>query len=306
MTFSPYLPDLKALELLLTVARTGSFGAAGRELGLTQQAVSSRVRSIEALVGVRLVERGARGSSLTESGALLADWAVRVVQAAEELDAAIGALRGGRDSRLDVAASFTVAEYLLPAWLARLRPRLRPDAGVNLVVRNSDQVASLVLTGAADVGFVEGPELPAGLGSAVIGRDELVLVVDPGHRWAVRRRAVGVEELAGTPLVVREEGSGTRRVLERALDRLAPDAARAAAALELSATTSIRQAVQAGAGPAVLSDLAVREDIAAGLLVKVRMPDGLRLRRELRAVWPEGRIPAGPARALLGIAGVRT
>ncbi len=305
MSLSPHVPDLGSLELLLTVARTGSFGATGRELGLSQQAVSSRVRTIERLVGVRLVERGARGSSLTESGALLADWAVRVIAAAEELDAAIGALRGDRDSRLDVAASFTVAEYLLPAWLARLRPRLGPEAGVNLVVRNSGQVAEMVLAGAADVGFVEGPDLPAGLSSAVVGRDELVLVVEPGHRWAGRRRGPTADELAGAALVAREPGSGTRLVLDRALAAAAPDVPRAAPALELSATTAIRRAVQAGAGPAVLSDLAVRDDIAAGRLVRVALPDGLRPRRELRGIWPEGPVPAGPVRTLLEIAGVR-
>lgn len=306
MALSSHVPDLRSLELLLTVARTGSLGAAGRELGLSQQAVSSRVRTVERLVGVRLIERGARGSSLTEDGALLADWASRVLTAAEELDAAIGALRGVRDGQLDVAASFTVAEYLLPGWLVRLRARLAPDTGVNLVVGNSGQVAALVLGGGADVGFVEGPDLPAGLSVATVATDELTLVVPPDHPWAVRRRGVGLDELAAVALVTREQGSGTRLVLDRALDAAAPHIARAAPALELSNTTAIRQAVAAGAGPAVLSNLAVHDDLAARRLVRVALAGGIRLRRELRAVWPEGPLPAGPARALLGIAGART
>lgn len=306
MALSSHIPDLSSLELLLTVARTGSFGAAGRELGLSQQAVSSRVRTVERLVGVRLIERGARGSSLTPAGALLADWASRVLAAAEELDVAIGALRGARDGRLDIAASFTVAEYLLPGWLVRLRERLATDTGVNLVVRNSGEVADLVLGGAADVGFVEGPDLPAGLSVVTVAGDELTLVVPPGHPWAVRRRGVGLEELAAVPLVAREQGSGTRLVLDRALFAAAPHIARAAPALELSNTTAIRRAVRAGAGPAVLSNLAVDDDLAAGRLVRVALSGGTRLRRELRAIWPDGPLPAGPARTLLSIAGVRT
>lgn len=302
MALSPHVPDLRALELLLTVARTGSLGAAGRELGLTQQAVSARVRTIEKLVGTRVLQRDTHGSTLTDAGALLADWAGRVMAAADELDVAITALRGARDGRLDVAASYTIAEYLLPGWLARLRTELGPDTGVNLVVRNSTQVAALVLAADAGLGFVEGPDLPAGLDSVTVATDHLVLVVAPGHRWARRGRSVDPAELATTALVTREPGSGTRIVLDRALATAAPDVARAAPALELSATTAIRHAVLAGAGPAVLSAIAVQDDIAAGRLLRIRIESGLDLRRQLRGIWPEGPSPAGPARLLLSIA----
>lgn len=301
MALSAHVPDLRALELLLAVARTGSLGAAGRELGLTQQAVSSRVGTIEKLVGVRVLHRDTRGSTLTDAGALLADWAGRVLTAADELDVSITALRGVRDGRLDVAASYTVAEYLLPGWLARLRIDVGPDTGVNLVVRNSTQVAALVLAGDAGLGFVEGPDLPAGLDSVTVASDHLVVVVAPGHRWA-RRRSVDPAELAAAALVAREPGSGTRIVLDRALAAAAPDVARPASALELSATTAIRHAVLAGAGPAVLSAIAVQDDIGSGRLVRVRIDGGLDLRRELRGIWPEGPPPAGPARLLLSIA----
>ncbi len=199
-----------------------------------------------------------------------------------------------------MAASYTVAEYLLPGWLARLRAELGPGTGVNLVVRNSAQVAALVLRGDAGLGFVEGPDLPPGLDSVTVASDHLVLVVAPGHRWA-RRRSVDPAELAATALVARESGSGTRIVLDRALAAAAPEVQRPAPALELSATP-IRHAVLAGAGPAVLSTIAVAADIASGRLVRVRIGGGLDLRRELRGVWPEGPEPAGPARLLLGIA----
>ncbi|RZT86482.1 DNA-binding transcriptional LysR family regulator [Pseudonocardia sediminis] len=306
MALSPHVPDLTSLELLVTVARVGSLGAAGREFGMTQQAVSARMRSTEKLVGVRLLRRDVRGTTLTDEGAMLVDWARGVLAAADELDAAITAVRGDRDGRLDVAASFTVAEFLLPAWLARLRAELGPGTGVNLVVRNSEQVAAMVLAGEADVGFVEGPTLPDGLDTVTVGTDQLVLVVAPDHRWARRRNGVGAAELAATALVTRERGSGTRLVLERALDVAAPGVARAKPSLELSATTAIRQAVLAGAGPAVLSAVAVTDDVDTGRLVRVRIDGGMDLRRELRGVWPEGPAPAGPARDLLRIARARS
>lgn len=194
-----------------------------------------------------------------------------------------------------------MAEYLLPAWLARLRTEVGPDTGVNLVVRNSTQVAKIVLDGGAGLGFVEGPDLPLGLDALTVATDQLLLVVAPGHRWA-RRRNVDPSELAAAALVTREPGSGTRIVLDRAITDAAPGVLRPASALELSATTAIRHAVLAGAGPAVLSAVAVQDDIGSGRLVRVRIDGDLDLRRELRGIWPAGPPPTGPARLLLSIA----
>jgi molybdate transport repressor ModE-like protein len=299
------MPDLAAMELLLAVARTGSLGAAARELGMTQQAASWRMRSLEKLIGVRLLDRTARGSSLTSAGGLLADWATRVIAAAEEMDAAVAALRGARDNQLDLAASHTIAEYLLPGWLVRLRAEGGTEPRVNLVVRNTEEVAATVLAGRADLGFVEGPDLPSGLAAVVVGRDTLVVVVPPGHRWATRHRPIGAEELAATALVTREPGSGTRTFLDRALAMAAPEVPRPQPVLQLAATTAIRQAVLAGAAPAVLSHLAVADDLATARLVRVRVHH-LDLRRQLHGIWPEGPMPAGPARSLITIAAAST
>ncbi|MEV4439278.1 LysR family transcriptional regulator, partial [Streptomyces sp. NPDC049577] len=130
------VPDLGSLELLLAVARLGSLGRAARELGITQPAASGRLRAMERLLGVALVERSPRGSRLTATGVLVTDWARRVVEAAEAFDAGAQALRARRDSRLRVAASMTIAEYLLPGWLIALRAQW-PDTAVSLLAGNS-------------------------------------------------------------------------------------------------------------------------------------------------------------------------
>ncbi len=155
-----------------------------------------------------------------------------------------------------------------------------------------------MLAGTADLGFVEGPEVSRGLAEQVVARDRLVVVVPPAHPWARRRRPLDAQELAGTRLVQREPTSGTRAALERAL---APWAPMAAPVLELSTTSAVRSAVEAGAGPGVLSGLAVDDDVVAGRLVAVPVT-GADLDRTLRAVWPEGQRPGGPARDLLAIA----
>ncbi len=121
MALSTHVPVLAALEMLLSVARTGSLNSAARDAGVTQQAVSARIRAMEAQTGVTLVHRTPRGSSLTTEGVVIAEWAARVLGVAAELDAGIAALRQDRRSRLRISASSTIAEQLLRAWLATFR-----------------------------------------------------------------------------------------------------------------------------------------------------------------------------------------
>ncbi|MDN3260303.1 LysR family transcriptional regulator [Streptomyces sp. CSDS2] len=287
------VPDLAALELLLAVARLGSLGAAAREVGITQPAASSRLRSMERQLGVALVDRSPRGSRLTDAGALVTDWARRVVEAAAAFDAGARALRDRRDSRLRVAASMTIAEYLLPGWLLALHAE-RPDTAVSLLAGNSAKVAELLLAGEADLGFVEGLNVPTGLDSTVIAHDRLIVVTAPGHPWARRRRPLTAAELASTPLILRERGSGTRQVLDAALGGLARPL------IELSSTTAVKASAVSGAGPSVLSELAVGEELSLRRLVSVPV-EGVPLRRALRAVWPTGHRPTGPARELLSL-----
>ncbi|MFJ2161868.1 LysR family transcriptional regulator [Streptomyces sp. NPDC087856] len=287
------VPDLGALELLLAVARLGSLGGAARELGITQPAASSRIRSMERQLGVALVDRSPRGSRLTDAGALVTDWARRVVEAAAAFDAGAQALRHRRDSRLRVAASMTIAEYLLPGWLLALHSQ-RPDTAVSLLAGNSTTVAERLLSDEADLGFVEGLSVPPGLDSTVIAHDRLIVVTAPTHPWARRQRPVPAEELASTPLILREKGSGTRQVLDAALGGLARPL------IELSSTTAVKASAVSGAGPAVLSELAVGEELSMRRLVRIPV-EGVTLARDLRAVWPTGHRPTGPARELLSL-----
>ncbi|MFE2959381.1 LysR family transcriptional regulator [Nocardia tengchongensis] len=298
MPLSPRVPDLSALDLLLSVIELGSLGRAAKAHGISQPSASSRIRYLEQLVGVPVLERTTLGSRPTAAGALIAEWARDVVDAAARLDAGIDSLRTQRDSRLRVAASQTVAEYLFPKWLMGLRARM-PDTSIALESGNSAEVARAVIDGRAGIGFVESPRLPGELESHVVARDRLVVVVAPGHPW-VRRAEIGADELARTPLIYREPGSGTRNSFERAMTAEVPGW-EPAVALELSSTTAIKTAVADGLAPAVLSSLAVATELAEGILVSPGVT-GLDLERQLRAVWPIGQKPTGPARDLYAIA----
>lgn len=298
MTLPPRVADLAPFDLVLTVAELGSMGRAAAVHGVSQAAVSSRIRSLEGALGVTLFERSTRGTRLTASGSLVADWARAAIDAAWALEEGVVALRTEHDARLRVAASLTVAEYLLPRWLAALRSE-RPGTTVSLTTHNSTDVRSDVLSGAADVGFVEGPDIADDLDSEAVAADHLTVVVAPGHRWAAAR-GIDVARLAATPLVARESGSGTREALEHAVAD-AGAAPLAPPVLELSSTTAIKSAVADGLAPAVLSSLAVAGELAVGTLVAVPVR-GLTLRRTLSAVWRRGQPLDGPARDLLALA----
>jgi molybdate transport repressor ModE-like protein len=289
------MPELRSLEALLVIARAGSLGQAGRELGVSQQTISARLATLERLIGVPLVVRTPRGSQLSRSGVVLAEWAEQLLVMAERVDAGIATLREESRAKVRVAASFTVAEQLMPRWMVSMRARAvqngeaPPD--VILDAMNSDRVLAAVRKDEVDVGFIESPSVPKDVRSTAVATDELVVAVPPSHKWARRSTPISAKELNSTPLVLREPGSGTRESLIAALRRsLGFSAELATPVLELSSVTSIRAAVLSGAGPTVLSRLSAADDLMLGRLHGVAVAD-VDLRRTIRAVWIGDRTP---------------
>jgi len=293
----PSTPDLLALDLLDSVAELGSLGQAAARHRMSQPAVSMRMSHLERRLGVTLLRRTTSGTRLTPAGERVVALSRRVLAEARAMMAGVDALVAEERSRLRVAASLTVAEHLLPGWLAALH-RESPDVILSVEVTNSAMVLTRVRHGAADVGFVEGheSELP-GMETVIVRSDRLLVVVDPGHPWATRRSPVGGAELAATELIVREAGSGTRQVLEDALRPWGGLRSR----LELGSISSILAAARRGEGPAALSALAVADDLGAGRLAAVQT-DGIDLTRSLRAVWLADRPLTPLARRLLTLA----
>lgn len=290
-------PDLVALDLLESIAELGSLGRAASRHGVSQPAVSMRMSQLERSLGVRLLRRSPAGTELTPAGERVAALGRRVLGEVHAMMAGVAALVAEEGSRLRVAASLTVAEHLLPGWLSALH-RESPGVILSVEVTNSSRVLARVRDGGADVGFVEGHQVRLTGMSAVVARsDRLVVVVAPDHPWAQRADAVSGAELAAADLIVREPGSGTREILDDALSSWGGTHSR----LELGSTASILAAVRRGEGPAVLSALAVADDVETGRLVQVRS-SGVDLTRTLRAVWSVDRPLAPLASRLLHLA----
>lgn len=286
---------LGPLELLVAVDAHGSISAAARVLDLAQPTVSAGLRRLERRTGLALVARSHTGTSLTETGSALVARALDVLAASDAFEREVAALRTGQGGRISVAASLTIAEYLLPRWLAGTHA---VAAVVDLRVANSRDVMHAVLHGTADLGFVEGPDVTEGLHERTIGQDELVVVVAPGHPWTRIHRAITPEELAAAPLALREAGSGTRATLERALDVVGHPLTRAPA--QLGSTAAVKNVVLAGGAVAVLSALTVEDELLRGTLRRVAI-DGIDLRRDLRMVWARGRRPTQAAHELAAL-----
>ncbi|MFJ5592725.1 LysR substrate-binding domain-containing protein [Streptomyces noursei] len=291
-------PDLESLRLLVLVADLGSLGRAAERLRISQPSASRRLSTLERGLGLVLLDRTRRGSRLTLAGQVVTGHARSVLAELDDLLTGAGKLRDRREAELRVAASLTIAEYLLPTWISELRSR-RPELYIGLQVTNSEHVPELVEAGEADIGFIEGPRLSRVMSTRQVAEDRLVVVVDPGHPWARRREPLSARELSRTPLVLRESGSGTRQTLDRALHLAGCDRARPL--VELGSTAAVRGAVIAGTGPSVLSELAVRGDIVEGRLTGVEVA-GVDLTRDLRAVWPTGRRLVGPSAELVAVA----
>jgi DNA-binding transcriptional LysR family regulator len=308
--------DLGALRALREVGRHESIAAAAPVLGVSQQALSARMRTLERVMGVALLARSPAGSHLTEQGRLIVGWAEDVLEAADRLEAGLRSIRSGVSHRLSIAASQTIAEHLVPHWLVELRgieqasaqqaSAQQAGAGqaadqtptvVELTVANSTGVIELVRDVKVRLGFIETPHVPTDLVTAHLRDDEMLVVTAPDHPWARRRRPLSLAEVAAAPLVMREAGSGTRDTLTDHLAAQHPPLT-ALIAMELGTSAAVRSAIAAGVGPGVLSRLSVRDDLVLGRLVAVEVA-GPPLTRQLTAVWRHDLDPLPPEGARL-------
>lgn len=289
-------PDLRALELLVAVADTGSLNSASRAVGIAQPNASRIIGTLEHQLGTTLLRRSPNGSAATADGALVIAHARELLAAASGLLESVGTRRQKRVNTLPLGSSLTITEYLLPGWLASLRARL-PDLRPELRAMNSAQVFAWLDSGGGAVGLVETPAIPRRFARELIYVDELVVVADPTHDWARRDAVVAAKELASTPLLSREPGSGTRKTLERALRAHAV----APPLQELGSNAAVLASACAGMGPAALSRLVVAAAIRAGALVEIEVT-GISLRRRFHAVWPATQRLGDAAGTLVDIA----
>lgn len=283
------------LAIFHAVAEEGGIGLGARRLHISQPAVSAQIAELESALGVKLFERLPRGVRLTEAGELLAGYARRIALLEAEAEAAIRDLVGLRRGRLAIGASTTIGAYLLPALLRQFR-RQYPEISLELEIANTERIQQHLLDGTLALGLTEGLADEQLLEVEVFREDELVPVVGPGHPLTQRRR-VTPRAFLSNPLILRERGSGTRKIIEQAL------AARGFSigpSLSLGSTEAVKGAVAAGLGVAFVSSLALAPELETGRLHQVGIV-GFKIRRPLHLLRLRGRPLPPSASAFLDL-----
>ena len=286
----------RQVEIFLAVARARNFTRAAATLHLSQSTLSQHVRELEEELGVRLFDRLGRVVTLTEGGRLLEDHATRIVTAVTGARRMIDELKGLERGSLVIGASTTPGIYILPGIVARFLRRY-PGIAVSLRIANSRVIEERIRADEVDLGIVGGHLLTPSERCAAAGLlDELLLIVPPGHPWAARRD-IAPPELAGAPLLMREQGSATRLVTERTLRRAGVEFT---TAMELDHIEAIKQAVMAGLGVAFVSVYAVRGELATRRLSSLRLR-GVRMQRHFHVIHNQARTLTASARAFTAL-----
>ena len=266
--------DLRQLKAFICVVDQGGFGAASKVLHLSQAAVSERIARLEDTVGMRLLDRNPREIRATSVGRRFHALARQLLDHGAAISLELEELAGVVRGSLNIGASNIPGEYILPALLPRFCADY-PAIELNLRIHDSAEIIDQVHKGEVEVGIVGAR--PSGKQFAIeqLWQDRLLLVVQTGHHLTGRKR-IGVKEIAQEAFIMREEGSGTRKLLEAVFSAHDIELPRVTATL--STTTAVKEAVIAGLGITLLSERAVRKDVAAGILAVVELR-GLRFER---------------------------
>ncbi len=283
--------SIRQLQVFVALIDQGSFTKAAKNLGLSQSTVSGHIADLERRVGSRLVGRDRTGVEPTAAGSAILRSARDALRAERNVRMAVDDLMGLLRGALMLGGSTIPANYVIPPVLAAFRERYE---GIELHMRTGDsqEIVDFVRNGEIDVGVVGIRPRGRGLETIAVGGDELVLIAPPDHALACEARVEPATVMAH-PMVLREEGSGTRRAMMRLLGD--PSPADLDVVCEVGSTTAVKAAVRSGLGISFVSNLSIEDELAAGSLIAIPVQGGRASRnfflvtREGSSVSPAGR-----------------
>jgi DNA-binding transcriptional LysR family regulator len=276
----------RRLQVFHAVARHLSFTKAADALFMTQPAVTFQVRQLEEQLDTRLFDRTQGRISLTPAGVVAFEYAERILALSAELETRLREMSGRDTGPLMIGASTTIAEFLLPQILGEFKAR-HPGIVPQLFVANSEAVQERVAERSLDLGFIEGDSYLPTLVHDVCCEDELRVVCAPGHALA-KAASVAPRTLLEHACIRREQGSGTREVIDHYLRDagLALDSLHVV--MEASSPEALKGLVATGLGFAIMSRVTVAKEVRLGELVEVALAPPLV--RQLAVVYPKERI----------------
>lgn len=281
------------LVVFRAVAEQQSFRKAAEELYLTQPAVSLQIKALEEDLGAQLFDRSGSQVRLTAVGEVLLEYASQSHELLEQAEQEIAAMGGEQAGRLTLGASTTIAQYVLPRLLSQFCER-HPRVNPTLLSGNTEHIVHALRDQKITLGFIEGPPRTRDVRTQPFLQDELVLIVPAAHEWA-EQSSLACSDLASAPLLMRERGSGTRQIVEMALERHGIKKRSLRVAMELDSTEAIKSAVEAGLGVGFVSRWAIAKDMRLGRSLKIAEIKGLRMRRDFLIAVAKGPEPQGLA-----------
>src|ERR1700734_3707609 len=277
------------LRVFRAVARHLNFRMAAEELLLTQSAVTQQIKTLESELDVPLFDRAGGRVALTPAGAALLPFATQLAELAEEACEAVAATTGDHAGRLGLGASQTIGQYLLPKLIAGFL-REHPRVQISVMGGNTQTILEALVEHRVQLCLIEGPAMRRDVQVEPFMEDHMVCVAPSGHEWADKQ--IDVTELQLATLVARELGSGSRRIVEQAMENAGLEVKKLRLLMTFDSTEGVLSAVEAGLGIAFVSRWAVRNQLALGTLKLARVRD-LKLSRRFSMAYPAGPEPTG-------------
>jgi DNA-binding transcriptional LysR family regulator len=278
--------DLHQIEIFCMLIKLRSFSGAAEALHLTQPTVSGHIKNLESDLGVTLLDRLGKRVVPTEEGEILYRYGQKLLALRDHARQEIEAISGKMGGLLKIGGSTIPGAYILPALIGAFKKE-HPSLSVQLMIDDTAKVTQAVKDGDLCIGIVGARVADGHLESHTFLTDELVVAVPSGHHWA-HKKIVPVEALKTEPFIQREEGSGTRRIMEEHLEKAGFSLADLNKVAVVGSSDAVRQAVKAGLGVSILSIRALQDDIQAGRISAVRLK-GLKLERSFSIILLKGK-----------------
>ena len=289
--------SFRELEIFCKVVELESFSRAAEAVYLVQASVSERIASLEKKIGTRLLDRLGRKVIPTAAGELLHKHATLLLEMKETAQLEIESFLGLQQGEISMGGSTIPGEYILPDLIGRFNKKY-PHLAVKLTIADSSEIENRILAGKLEIGVIGSKSLNTNLLCQQLWKDELVLAVPIRHPWA-RRKAISLQELRKTPFILREEGSGTLKILEDYLRESGEDGTNALqASARFGSSTAVKEGIKSGLGLSILSARAIDTEVKAGILKALKVK-GLSMSRNFFLIRNKLRIASPSCRAML-------
>ncbi|MBF0558983.1 MAG: LysR family transcriptional regulator [Nitrospirae bacterium] len=275
------------LKVFCTVAETKSFSKTSQIIHLTQPAVSLQIQALEELYETKLFDRSSNSINLTSAGEVLYRYSKCILELYAELEMEIGKITGLIKGSISIGASTTLGNYVLPNLIYDFK-KTHPKIGINIQIGNTKRVLDLLTSGVIDFGLVEGDTTGHKIKVEPVLSDELVFILPAVHPWA-KKKAISILEITEEPFIVREEGSGTRQIVEKYLLSHGIKISDMHVVLVLGSTESIKEAVERGMGISIMSRWAVRKEVKYGTLKYVTAKED-KILRNFSLIMPKNSV----------------